>query len=237
MKKILVVLTNIANYPKKDELIGLWLSEATEFVSVIQKAGYIIDYASPKGGYVPVDPRSLMQGYFSKEDLEVYTNKDFKNRALANSLPLRVINPSSYQAIYFAGGHGAVFDFAEQPEIKKIIAQMYQNGSFITAVCHGVAALLNVQSPSNSNEFLIKDKKITGFTKIEELFSGKFFKVPYQLQTQLKKQGAKFKKKRAFKKHVIQDGQFITGQNPFSGKLVAETLLQNLEKRNHAEIN
>ncbi len=102
MKKILVVLTNVSRYHGTEEPTGLWLGEATEFVEEVTKAGFSVDYVSPQGGYVPLDPRSMK--YVDSSIMAVYESADFQERALAHSLSLEEIEPDEYAAIYFTGG-------------------------------------------------------------------------------------------------------------------------------------
>lgn len=227
IKKVLIVLTNTLKYGTKNEATGLWLGEATEFAKIIQDAGYKIDYVSPKGGFVPLDPRSMK--YIDDEIMDFYESEDFQNRALRNSLAPDEIDPDDYTAIYYAGGHGVMWDFPNNIPIQQIASKIYQNGGFVTSVCHGIAGLLNIKLPSN--KYLISGHKITGFTKSEEVLAGKNKLVPFFNQIAAEKRGADFVKKRAYREYAIQDGQLITGQNPFSAKAVARLLVKNLNKK------
>lgn len=226
MKKILVVLTNTNKFPNKNEATGLWLAEATEFVSEVQRAGFKVDYVSPKGGYVPIDPRSLKTIYADDEAFKIYSSTDFRQRALAQSLSPSQVDPKDYVAIYYTGGHGVVFDFPDNAKLKGIAEQIYQAGGYVTSVCHGVCGLLNLKS--RTGETLIAGRKITGFTQQEEILSGKNRLVPFGTEKESKKRGADFVKKRPFASFAIQDGQLITGQNPMSGRAVAQLLVKSL---------
>lgn len=192
MKKVLVVLTNTIEYKGTDQATGLWLGEATEFVDEVTKAGFEVDYVSPKGGFVPLDPRSFK--YTDKSTMDIYSSSDFQQRALTNSLKLAQIHPEDYQAIYYTGGHG-------------------------------IAGLLNVKD--DDGNYLIAGKKITDFTTAEEILAGKRKVVPFLNEEVAKIHGANFQKKRAYKEFAIQDGQLITGQNPFSARAVARILIEN----------
>lgn len=228
MKKVLVVLTNVAKYATKNEATGLWLAEATEFVAEMEKAGVAVDYVSPKGGYVPIDPRSLKETYTDEEALSIYQSQDFQTRALAQSLKPDQINPADYAAIYFTGGQGVVWDFPDNQELQAISSVIYQNNGYVTSVCHGLAGLLNVKDATGA--YLIAGKRITGFTQMEEVLSGKSKLVPFGTEQEAKKRGADFVKKAPFTSHAVQDGRLITGQNPMSGRAVAQLLLENLNK-------
>ncbi|WP_105956603.1 type 1 glutamine amidotransferase domain-containing protein [Apilactobacillus quenuiae] len=224
MKKILVVLTNTTRYKHTNEPTGLWLGEATEFVDIIHEAGYSVDYVSPKGGFVPIDPRSMR--YVNKNIMESYEMDDFQERALCKSLKPSDINPNDYIAIYYTGGHGVMWDFTNNVELQIIANKIYHNNGFITSVCHGIAGLLNIKD--NYGQYIINGHNVTGFTKAEEILAGKLKLVPFTNQNMAKKRGAKFKKQRAYKEFVVQDHHIITGQNPFSAKAVAKILIQNI---------
>lgn len=225
MKRILVVLTNQTQYGDHPEATGLWLGEATEFVKKIEDAGLKVDYVSPKGGYVPIDPRSFK--YASADDMAMYQNPKFQYAALTNSLSPNEINSQMYSAIYFTGGHGVMWDFPHNEDLHKISWEIYQNNGFLTSVCHGISALLYLKG--DWGEYLIKGKHITGFTNAEENLSGKKKYVPFLNEDIAKEHGAIFSKKRAYAKYAIADGQFITGQNPFSPAAVAELLIEKLK--------
>lgn len=225
MKKILVVLTNKTQYGYHPEATGLWLGEATEFVEVVQKAGFDVDYVSPKGGFVPIDPRSFK--YATPNDMQMYQDSNFQNRALANSLSPKDIDSRNYTAIYYTGGHGVMWDFPYNEYLQKISLQIYQNDGFITSVCHGISGLLYIKD--EQGEYLVKHKHITGFTNAEEQLSGKKKYVPFLNEEVAKLHGAIFSKKRPYAEYALADGQFITGQNPFSPVVVAKLLVEKMQ--------
>ncbi|MGA3677300.1 type 1 glutamine amidotransferase domain-containing protein [Lysinibacillus agricola] len=224
MKKILVVLTNITRYANTTEATGLWIGEATEFVEEVTKSGFEVDYVSPKGGFVPVDPRSMK--YADESTFSIYESEDFQNRALRNSMQPSDVNPNDYIAIYYTGGHGVMWDFPNNPELQQISLTIYNNGGYIVSVCHGIAGLLNIKD--KNGDYLIRNKKITGFTTTEEILSTKKSIVPFLNKDIAIEHGAIFQKARAFRSFVVQDGNLITGQNPFSTREVAKKLLTNL---------
>lgn len=224
MKRVLVVLTNESQYGNRPEATGLWLGEATEFVQELEQKQIAIDYVSPNGGYVPIDPRSLK--YATEADLKMYQSLDFREKSLAHSLKPSEIEPLDYSAIYFTGGHGVMWDFPYNEELHQISWEIYQNGGFLTSVCHGISGLLFLKNEQGG--YVIKGKHITGFTNSEEVMSGKLKIVPFLNEDVAKLNGALFTKKRAYAEYAIQDGQLITGQNPFSPKAVAKLLLKNL---------
>lgn len=224
-KRILVVLTNTPTYGKSDDATGLWLGEATEFVDEVERQGLKVDYTSPKGGYVPIDPRSLRHA--DAASFRYYRKADFQRQALTASLPAKQIQAEEYAAIYYTGGHGVMWDFPNNPYLQRISEAIYQQGGFITSVCHGIAGLFYLQD--HAGVPLITGKQITGFTSAEEYLSGKAKEIPFWNEQVAKQQGAIFKKGLPYRPFVVQDGQFITGQNPFSSRQVAKQLLKNVK--------
>lgn len=224
MKKILVVLTNTTQFTKKAEATGLWLSEATEFVQDMTAAGYLIDYVSPQGGYVPLDPRGMK--YADAEALALYRTPDFQHRALTASLAPSAVRAEEYAAIYYTGGHGVMFDFPDNQDLQAVAETIYAQGGYVTSVCHGIAGLLNLKTASG--QYLIAGKQITGFTAAEEVLSNKERLVPFWNEKAAQSRGAIFQKVRPFKSYAVQDGQLITGQNPWSPHAVAAKLLAAL---------
>lgn len=223
-KKVLIVLTNTTRYGETNDPTGLWLGEATEFALILQQAGVQVDYVSPRGGFVPLDPRSMK--YTDAEIMQFYETDDFQQRALTASLAPNQVDPEAYAAIYYAGGHGVMWDFPDNQPLQQIAAKIYANGGFVTSVCHGIAGLLNIKTAAG--DYLIAGREITGFTKSEEWLAGKKAVVPFFNQAAAEKRGAHFNKRRAYREYAIQDGQLITGQNPFSAKAVARLLVKNL---------
>lgn len=225
-KKILIVVTSIAKYPQLKRATGLWLGEAVNFVKKIQDEGYQVDYISPEGGYTAIDPHSLEEA--TTLDWEWYQDKVFMNR-LGSTLRPNQIHINNYQVIYFTGGHGVMWDFPDNHELQKITSKIYQNGGIVSAVCHGVVALLNVKLTDGSH--LIKGKEITGFSNCEEKLAKLDKQVPFLTEDQLITRGSLYKKApKARETFAIQDGRLITGQNPASAAQVAELVIKQLKK-------
>lgn len=129
MNKVLVILTNVAQYGTSAEQTGLWLAEVTDFVAKVQAAGF-----SAKGGAVPLDPRSLKKVYRSQEVDAIYQSNDFQTRALRASLPIAKVNPKDYRGIYFTGGHGVLWDFPNNADFEAATRQIYQQGGYVMSV-------------------------------------------------------------------------------------------------------
>lgn len=224
MNKVLVVLTNTTRYKGTDDATGLWLGEATEFVTEMSAAEIQVDYVSPQGGFVPLDPRSMK--YTDQAIMETYETPDFQWRALSDSLTPDQVNPEDYVAIYYTGGHGVMWDFPDNQALQQIALAIYQQGGFITSVCHGIAGLLNIRDAEG--HYLIANKSVTGFTTAEEVIAGKKSVVPFLNKAAVEKRGGHFRHKRFYREYAIQDDHLITGQNPFSAKAVGRKLVKAL---------
>ena len=160
----------------------------------------------------------------SEMDWEWYHNKAFMNRLGATLKPSE-IKPQEYVAIYYAGGHGVIWDFPDNIELQTISRQIYEAGGFVSSVCHGAVGLLNIVL--SDGQLLIKDKKVTGFSNEEEQLAGLAELVPYLTETELIKRGARYEKAtQPWAAYAIADGRLITGQNPASGGPVADLLLK-----------
>ena len=227
-QKILFVVTSHSEKGSTNEKTGFWLSEVTHPWSILHKEGYEIDFVSPKGGKAPIDPNSF--------DLKDPINKDFwenkkYHRKIEHTLKPSQVNINDYVAIHFAGGHGTMWDYPEEKKIAKIASNIYENDGFVTAVCHGPSGLINIKL--SNGEYLIKGKKVSAFTNQEEAALGLTNVVPFSLEDQLIKRGAKFVKVSNWQSQVVVDERLITGQNPTSAKEVGENLLAELKKKSN----
>ncbi len=224
--KILVVMTNHSAYPTRQDKTGLWFTELTEFYDVINGAGLQMDLTSPEGGEIPLDERSMKPIYLNADARKHLADPAFMARLKA-TLPARSIDPSQYKAIYYTGGHGTMWDFPNNKDLKKISEQIYRQGGMVTAVCHGVAGLLPLQD--DQGQPLISGRTVTGFSNTEEVLAGIKSQVPFLLQDELSKRGAHYKKALIpFTSYAVTDDRIITGQNPQSGGEVGKALLKRL---------
>lgn len=224
-KKALIVATNHSDFGGSDtEPTGLWLSELTHFYDELEKAGLGLDIASPRGGKIPIDSRSL--GFFVLDKATKKRYKDPEFMALLDTTrSISEVDPSEYAILYFAGGHGAMWDFVDNPELHALTRTMYENGKIISAVCHGVAALQNVRL--SNGEFLIQGKKGTGFPYLDEALAGVKRLVPYNLESILKERGMLYSKAMLpLMGHTVVDGRLVTGQNPNSATKTAKKVLE-----------
>lgn len=231
-RQVLVIMTNHARYPSRTDTTGLWLTELTHFTDVVEAAGYTTVFASPKGGAVPLDERSLGWLYMDKAARKHLQSPAFRAR-LQNTLPIAEVDPSRFGVIYFTGGHGVMWDFPNNPDLRRVAETIYRQGGIVAAVCHGVAGLLDLKD--EQGQWLIQGKHLTGFSDREELLSGMKSQVPFFLEDRLVSRGAKYRKGwLPFTSFAITDGRLVTGQNPQSPKAVAEAVMAVLAGDNLA---
>jgi putative intracellular protease/amidase len=222
-KKVLFVVTSHDKKGNTGQPTGYYLPEVTHPWDVLHGAGYEIDFVSPKGGKAPID------GFNLDDPINKKFWEDTKYRTkIENTLKPSEINPEEYSAILYAGGHGTMWDFADNAELAQIAAKIYENQGVVSAVCHGPTALVNVKLSDGS--YLVADKKINAFTNEEEVAVGLEKVVPFLLETTLIERGAKFEKSGLWQKHVVADQRVVTGQNPQSAQGVGEATLAELNK-------
>lgn len=222
--KALIICTNHTTYPTKANKTGLWLSEFTHFYDEIADRSFTIDIASPNGGPIPIDERSLDR----KDNINEkwYQNPAIRHK-LEHSIKLEDVIPEQYQLLYLTGGHGTMWDFPENPKLQEITRRVYENGGMVAAVCHGVSGLLNVQLSDGSP--LIQEKQITGFSNMEEKLIRLNEEVPFLLEDELKKKNAFYSKGFIpFLPHIEVDERIVTGQNPLSARKVGRKVMEEM---------
>jgi putative intracellular protease/amidase len=224
--KILIVLTSHDQLGDTGKKTGFWLEEFAAPYYVLADAGAVITLASPKGGQPPLDPKS------DEPDSQTAATERFKGdgaaqKALANTLKLSELAPDDYDAVFYPGGHGPMWDLAEDRNSIAFIETMYAFGKPVAAVCHAPAALRHTKAPDGSP--LVKGKSVTGFSNTEEDAVQLSDIVPFLLEDELKAQGANYSKGDDWHPYAITDGNLITGQNPASSELVAKAVLAQLK--------
>jgi len=225
-KRVLVVVTNHSDYPTRDDETGLWFGELIHFYDPFNKAGYTIDFVSPTGGAIPLDERSMGFLFVGKLEKAYLADAEFMAKLNASMTPDEV-NPADYDAIYYTGGHGTMWDFPDNARLQAISREIYENGGVISAVCHGVTGLLNITL--SNGDYLIADRAVTGYSTREEILAGVKSQVPFLLEDELKARGADYKKAfLPFRPFVQSQDRLVTGQNPQSTKAVAEAVLNVL---------
>ncbi|HEX2393991.1 MAG TPA: type 1 glutamine amidotransferase domain-containing protein [Bacteroidales bacterium] len=222
-KKILFVVTshNIKGHTGKPT--GYYLSEVTHPWKVLRNAGYEIDFVSPKGGKSPVEGLDLKDPVNKK----FWENKIYKFK-IDNTKKPSEINPDDYQAVYYAGGHGTMWDFPDNEALAEITRRIYERGGIVGAVCHGPSGFVNLKL--SDGNYLVSGKKLNSYTNEEEIAGGMERVVPFLLESKLIHRGAKFEKSGPKQPHVARDERLITGQNPASAKGVADAMLEEIRK-------
>ena len=223
MKKILCVVTSNNVKGATGIPTGFWLSELTHPMAKFETAGYETVIASIKGGKPPIDPVSL--NFDDAVNKKFWDDEKFQNK-LANSLKLDEVDAKDYAAIFFAGGHGVMWDFADSAAIDKVTREIYETGGVVSAVCHGPAALVNVKL--SNGEYLVSGKNLTAFTNAEEDEAQGTAIVPFMLETELKNHGAKHHAAANWSNNVVVDGRLVTGQNPASASGVGDEVIKIL---------
>lgn len=220
-EKILFVLTSHGTKGKNGDKTGYFLAEASHPWEVLTKAGYEIDFVSPQGGNPPIDTFDLSDP-ISKE----FWEDPKTHKKVTNTLKPSEVDASEYKAIFFVGGHGAMWDLPDNMELRKITADIYENNGIVSAVCHGPAGLVNVKLSDGS--YLLDGKKVNSFTDDEERETGLQDIVPFLLESKIRERGGIFEKSGIQEKHVVTDGRLITGQNPASAAGVGEAIAEAL---------
>jgi len=222
-KRVLFVVTSHDKMGDTGKPTGYTLAEVTHPWKVLRDAGYEIDIVSPKGGKAPVD------GFDMNDPVnkEVWESEEYQDK-INSTLKPEEVNPSQYPAIFYAGGHGTMWDFPDNADIQRIGRAIYEAGGIISAVCHGPAGLINLKL--SDGNYLIDGRKINSFTNEEEKEVKADEIVPFLLENKLKERGADYEKSGNWQVHVAVDGRIITGQNPQSAKAVGEAILQQIGK-------
>ena len=223
--KILIVLTSHSALGDTGKKTGFWIEEFASPYYVLVDAGALITIASPAGGQPPVDPKSEEIDAQTQSTQRFY--KDSKAiYQVANTLKLSSIKPDDYDAVFYPGGHGPLWDLANDKNSIKLIEDFYNMQKPIAFVCHAPSALLKAKT--ENGEPLVKGKKVTGFTDTEEEAVGLTKVVPFLLEDELKNLGAHYSKGNDWSIYTQHDGLLITGQNPASSEAVAKLLLKVL---------
>lgn len=222
---VLIVVTSHAELGATGKPTGYYLPEVTHPYAALAERGFDLDIASLKGGHAPLDGKSLK--------LDDPVNRDFwetpeTRKKLEQTLTLSELDPDDYDGVFFAGGHGTMWDFKDQPVISDFVREVYENGGVVGAVCHGPAALVDVKLSNGS--YLVDGKRIAAFSDDEERAAQLDQVVPFLLETELVKRGAQYTKAGLWQAHVVTDGRLVTGQNPASAAGVGEALANVLEE-------
>lgn len=222
---VLFVLTSHGALGDTGENTGFWIEEFATPYYVLADAGAEITIASPKGGQPPVDPKSELADAQTPSTERFYKDNVLIDK-VAHSLKLSDVKQEDYEAVFYPGGHGPLWDLATDENSIKLIEAFYSHKKPIAFVCHAPAALVHVKA--DDGKPLIKGKHLTSFSNTEEEAVKLTKVVPFLLEDELTKQGAHYSKGGDWASYAKQDGLLITGQNPGSSEAVAKLLLETL---------
>lgn len=223
--KVLMILTSHDALGDTGEKTGFWLEELAAPYYIFKDAGAEITLASPKGGQPPLDPKSNEPDF--QTDLTRRYEADVAAKAqLADTLVLDGLSESDYDTVFYPGGHGPMWDLAEDQNSAELLQAFLAAGKPIALVCHAPAALRHAQTPDGKP--LVAGKKVTGFANTEEAGMHLTDVVPFLLEDELKANGGIYSKGDDNAVHVVSDGLLITGQNPASSGPAAQALLEQL---------
>jgi putative intracellular protease/amidase len=223
--KILIVLTSHDTLGNTGKKTGFWLEEFAAPYYVFKDAGAEITLASPKGGQPPLDPSSEAKDALT-DATERFNNDEDAKKALAITTVLSAVSADGFDAIFFPGGHGPLWDLAEDADSIKLIEAFATNDRPIGAVCHAPAVF---KHPKGSNgKPLVSGKNVTGFTNSEEEAVGLTNVVPFLIEEMLAENGGRYQKGPDWASFVLTDGKLVTGQNPASSEEAARKLLELL---------
>ncbi|MGZ3688711.1 MAG: type 1 glutamine amidotransferase domain-containing protein [Bdellovibrionota bacterium] len=220
--KVLLVLTSHDQFGNTGRKTGLWLEEFSSPYYVFKDAGIDLTIASPKGGQAPIDPKSD-QPENQTPSMTRFKKDPTAQKDLANTVKLKDMKAEDFDTVFYAGGHGPMWDLAEDPVSIRLLESFYNSGKIIALVCHGPGVLRHVKY---QGEPLVKGKHVTGFTNSEddEVQATKF--LPFLVEDELLKLGAVFEKVRNWQPFIVTDGRLMTGQNPASATSLAQALLK-----------
>lgn len=226
--RILMIVTSNGQMGDGGKHTGVWAEELAVPYYRFLDAGMRIDLASPRGGAMPLDPAST-KADGGDPSVSRFVADASLQKALASLPRVRDLDVSSYDALFFPGGHGTMWDLPLDEGVTNAVESAFARGKIIGALCHGGAALVSARRPDGMP--IVHDRRINAFTDREEAAVGLTDIVPFQLESRLRKLGARFEGAPNWQPFAVRDGQFVTGQNPQSSRLVADLVLETLAHR------
>lgn len=225
---ILMVLTSHDQLGSTGKKTGFWLEEFAAPYYRFVDAGAQVTLASPKGGQPPLDPKSDSPDTQS-DDTERFKEDDGAKELLAATVKLEDISPDDYDAVFYPGGHGPLWDLAEDQHSIKLIEYFYERDKPMAFVCHAPGALRQVKQPDGRP--MVSGKHVTGFSNSEEEAAGLTEVVPFLVEEELKQHGGQYTQAQDWHEHVVTDHNLVTGQNPASSAATAVALLKLVKSR------
>jgi len=224
--KVLMVLTSHSQMGDTGHKTGFWLEEFTAPYYVFRDAGADITLASPKGGQPPVDPNSEAEDALT-DSTRRFSDDEQARQALASTKKLGDVNIHEFDAVFYPGGHGPLWDLADDADSIKLLEEANKTGKVIGAVCHAPAIFRRPESPNG--DYFVRGRTVTGFTNNEEEAAGLTSVVPFLVEDMLKENGGNYSCGDDWAPHIVVDGNLITGQNPASSEGAAKAVLQALQ--------
>ncbi len=225
---ILFVLTSHDTLGNSGEKTGFWIEEFAAPYYAFADAGADITLASPAGGQPPIDPKSALED-FQTDDTRRFDQDRELQQKLANTRRLSEVSADDYDAIFYPGGHGPLWDLTTDADSIRLIEAFARQNKPVAAVCHAPSVLLNASDPQGQP--LVKDKQVTGFSNAEEAAVGLTDVVPFLLQDELNNRGGLYRQGPDWAPFCVEDGLLITGQNPASSAAVANAVLARLRSQ------
>ena len=222
MARILIVVTSAAEMGEGGKPTGIWLEEFTTPLYEFLDAGHAVVVASPTGGPVPVDPRSL-EDEARTDSTRRFQSDPVHAHVLEDAVPLRDVNPQEFDAVFLPGGHGPMWDLAVDEQVAALVSSWLEANRPLGAVCHGPAAFVSARRADGGS--VLANRRVTGFSNTEEEAVGLAKVVPFLLQDRLVSLGAQYSRGRDWAEYVVTDGHLVTGQNPASAGLAARRLM------------
>lgn len=224
-KNVLMVLTSHSELGNTGEKTGFWVEEFAAPYYAFIEAGIKVSLASPAGGQPPIDPKSELAD-FQTASTKRYDEDKAVQALMANTAKLADVNAEDYDAVFYPGGHGPLWDLTDNADSISLLESFLAANKPVAAVCHATAAFLNLKDAAG--EYVVKGKGVTGFTNSEEDAVQLTDIVPFLLEDELIKRGGDYQKVADWNAFAIQDGLLISGQNPQSSELAAEKLLAHI---------
>jgi putative intracellular protease/amidase len=226
MSRILIVVTSHAQLGATDRRTGYYLDELAIPYYAFTDKGFEVDIASPAGGAAPVDPGSLSAADDPTSDAARFLHDTEAQARIAGTMRLDEAKSDDYAAVFIAGGHGVMWDLADDASLADLVQQLDARGAVVAAVCHGPAGL--VKATRVDGKPVVSGRRVAAFTDAEELAAGLSDTVPFLLESRLRSLGATVVTAPMWADHAVRDGNLVTGQNPASAPSTARLVLEAL---------
>ncbi|MGC4747958.1 type 1 glutamine amidotransferase domain-containing protein [Micromonospora sp. DT201] len=227
MLRVLLVLTSHGQLGRTGIATGVGLQTFASPYYLLTEAGIEVQVASPMGGQPPVDPLSFGDGVETAALRRLSADREAQS-LLEHTMPLTAVDSERFDGLFFAGGHGGMWDLPENESAGRLISTALNANKPVVAVCHGVAALCSPDPVTGHTS--VKGRRVTGLSNREEVLLGRHQSVPFLLQDRLTSLGAAFEEAAEFSSHVVVDKQLITGQNMRSADQASRTLIAALNR-------